>query len=110
MLPIDALLLPDPLEQGMQELLPDAPALPVPEAAPTGDARAAAHLLGEHLPGDTAAEDKDDARQASAVVHGRPAALAGPGLVPRRERRDGLPEFVGDQRFGHGSTSQPMRL
>src|SRR5512135_2509383 len=78
-LPVDALLLPDPLEQGVQEFLPDAAPLPVPQPAPAGHAGPAAHLLRQHLPGEAALQDEDDAGQAGAVVHRRPAALAGPG-------------------------------
>jgi hypothetical protein len=91
----------------VQELLPDAAALPVPQPSPAGDARAAAHLLREHLPGDAAAQDEDNPGQAGPVLDWGPAPLAGPGLVPREERRDSLPEFIRHQRLSHGCTSVP---
>src|SRR5262249_6867068 len=96
-LPVDALLLADPLEQGVQELLPDAAPLPVPEPAPAGHAGPAAHLLREHLPGDAAPQDEDDAGQAGPVVHRRPAPLAGASPVRR-------PERVGDPPLNHPRT------
>jgi hypothetical protein len=91
----------------VEQLLPDTAALPIPQATPAGDARAAAHLLGEHLPGDAASQDEDDAGQAGAVIDGRPAAAAGSGLVPREEGFDNFPKFIGDQGTGHGCTSIP---
>src|SRR5437870_3717652 len=103
MLPVDALLLPDPLQQGVQEFLPDAFALPVPQPAPAGHAGAAAHLLREHLPGDAALQDEDNAGQAGAVVHRRSAAFTGLSPVARQERLDDFPQFVGDKGASHGA-------
>src|SRR5439155_17995336 len=108
--PVDALLLPNPLEEGVQEFLPDAPALPVPQPPPTGDAGATAHLLGEHLPRDATPQDEDNPGQAGTVIDRRPAPLARPRLMPREQRGDGLPKFVRYQRFGHGCTSRPGTL
>src|SRR5437773_1016988 len=73
--PVDALLAADPLEQGAEELLPDAAALPLPQPPPTRNAGATAHLLGEHLPGDAAPQHEDDPGQASAVIDRRSAPL-----------------------------------
>jgi len=103
MLPVDAPLLPDPPEQGVQEFLPDAAALPAPQPAPAGHPGAAAHLLRQHLPGDAALQDKDDAGQAGAVVNRRAATFAGPGPVARQERLNDLPKFIGYKRTGHGA-------
>ena len=72
------------VEHGVQQLLPDAPALPVAQPPPAGDTGATTHLQGEHLPGDATAEDEDDAGQAGAIIDGRPAPLAGLRLVPRQ--------------------------
>jgi hypothetical protein len=90
-LPVDALLLADPLEQGMEELLPDAAPLPVPQSPPTGHAGAAAHFLGQHLPGNAALEHEDDASQAGSVVHRRAAALPRAGAVARQQWLDNFP-------------------
>src|SRR4051794_29700377 len=106
--PVDALLLPDPLEEGAEEFLPDAPALPVPQPPPAGDAGAAAHLLGEHLPRDAAPQDEDNPRQAGSVIDRGPTPSAGAGLMPREEWCDRFPEFIGDQRLSHGCTSIPV--
>jgi hypothetical protein len=93
----------------MEQLLPDAPALPVPEAAPAGDPGATAHLQGEVFPGDAGLEDENDAGQARAVIDGGTAALAGLGLVSRQERLDRLPKFVRNQGARHGCTSNQRR-
>src|SRR5438876_7238096 len=87
----------------MQEFLPDAPALPVPQPAPARHTGATAHFLREHLPGDAAPQDEDDAGQAGAVVQGRSAAFAGPGAMARQERLDDLPQFIGYKRASHGA-------
>jgi hypothetical protein len=89
----------------MEQLLPDAPALPGSQAAPAGHARAAAHLLRQHLPGDAALQDEDDAGQTGAVVHRRPAALAGPGPMAREEWWDDLPELI--RHKGAGQEAPP---
>jgi hypothetical protein len=46
-------------EYGM-ELLPDPCVVPIAEAPPAGHAGAAAHLLGEHLPGNAGLQDKEN--------------------------------------------------
>jgi hypothetical protein len=75
----------------MEQFLPYAAPLPVPQAAPAGHAGAAAHLLREHLPGEATPQHEDDAVQAGPVVHRRSAALAGPGTMARQQRLDDLP-------------------
>lgn len=80
----------------MQKFLPDPPALPVPQPAPTGDTRTATHFQGKHLPRDAAAQDKDDAGEASAVIDRRSAPVTGTGLVLRKQGGNRFPEFVGD--------------
>ena len=103
MLPVDAFFLPDPLEESVQESLPDAAALPVAQPAPAGHARAAAHLLREHLPGDAALQDEDDPGQAGAVFDGWAAAFAGPGAVAREQWLDDFPQLVRNKRPSHGA-------
>lgn len=89
----------------MLELLPHAGFGPVAQSAPAGHARAAPHLLQQHLlwqhfPGDAAAEHEDDAGQAGSIRDAGPAAL---GLRPlRREKRFyDLPQLVGYKWFRH---------
>src|SRR5205085_413530 len=103
LVPVDALLLPDPLEQRVQELLPDAPALPVPQPAPARHTGATAHFLRQHLPRDAAVQDEDNPGQAGPVIHGWSAALAGLGAMARQEGLDDLPQFVGYKRASHGA-------
>jgi hypothetical protein len=93
------------VQQAVQQFLPDAAALPESQAAPAGDARAAAHLQGQVFPGQAGLEHENDAGQASAIINGRAAALAGLGLVSGQERLDRLPEFVRNQRTRHSYTS-----
>src|SRR5438128_4193088 len=81
------------------------PALPVPQPPPARHARAAAHLLREHLPGDATLEDEDDAGQAGPVIDGWPAALTGPGAVARQQRLDDLPQLIRHKRASHGAPS-----
>ena len=50
-----------PRQQVLVELLPDLRLVPIPQPAPAGHARAAAHLPGQHLPGDAAPENEEDA-------------------------------------------------
>ena len=57
------------------ELLPHAGVRPRHQAAPAGAAGAAPHLLGEHLPWDSGAQDVKDARQYGAVGN-RPTPMA----------------------------------
>ena len=51
------------------EAIPDADLLPVAQPAPAGHARATAYLLGQHLPRNARAQDKQDAGQRGAVGH-----------------------------------------
>ncbi len=58
-----------PRQQCLVEPLPDAGLVPVPQPAPAGHARAAAHLFGQHLPGDAAPQNEQDARKSLPVRH-----------------------------------------
>ena len=78
------------------EPFPDAGLLPVTQAPPTGRAAPAAEFRGQHLPGNPALEDEDDAGQGGAVGDTGSSPL-GFGWLLRQERLDGLPEVVGDQ-------------
>src|SRR5262249_49706814 len=82
LVPVDQALATQAVQQGVQQLPPDATALPGPQAAPAGDPGAAAHLQGQHLPGDATAEDENDAGQTGAVIDGRTTPLPVWRLVP----------------------------
>ena len=84
----------------MLEPLPDAGAVPIAQPSPAGDAASAAHFLREHLPGDAALQDEDDARQAGPVGHRRTPAL-GLRSLPWEQRLDDLPQLVGYQWSSH---------
>jgi hypothetical protein len=49
--------------------------VPLLEPTPAGHARSASHLLGQHLPGDTALEDKQDAGESCPVIDAWPATV-----------------------------------
>jgi len=89
----------------MEQLLPNATALPVSQATPAGDAGAAAHFQGQVFPGQAGLEYEHDAGQTSAILNGRTAALARPSFVSRQKRLDYLPKFVGNQWTRHGCSS-----
>ena len=86
--------------------VPDPGRLPVAQAPPAGHARAAAQLLGQHLPGDAGLEHEDDAgqgRRGPARAGGRPWAWAAPAAAAARS----IPQLVADQGLAHaGRTSQ----
>ncbi len=88
--PVDLVRLPKPVEQHLVYLVPYACSLPIPQAAPTGHAAAAAHLLGKHLPGDAAAEHEHDSGQRCPIVQPRSPAL-GLGRLRWQQRLDDCP-------------------
>jgi len=71
------------------------------EAPPAGHPRAAAHLLGEYLPGNSRLEDEQNARKSCAIAHARAPAL-GFRSLRRQEWFDNSPKFVGYEWFRHG--------
>ena len=64
-------------QQRFVQPVPDPDFLPVAQSAPAAHARAAAHLLREHLPRDATAEHKEDARE-----HGADRDRRAPGILP----------------------------
>src|SRR5690606_7085893 len=92
-------------EEQSMHLRPDARSLPVPEPAPAGHARATAHLLGQHLPGNAAAQDKEDAGQTCAGRQGLAPRSAKSAPLDRDEGFDDVPQFVIQQGFGHDRAS-----
>jgi hypothetical protein len=74
--------------------------VPFSEASPTGHARAASHLLGQHLPGYAALEDEQDAGESGAIVDvGSPSF--GLGRLFWEQRLDHFPQFVCNEFFSH---------
>ena len=90
-------------DQGHMGRLPDARAGPRGEAAVAGTARAPAQFRRQGLPAKAFPEDKDDAVEAPAVRDTAPPSLGG-GEVLGQQRGQGIPQFVGHQRF-HGRVS-----
>ncbi len=77
--------------------------VPLFQASPAGHAATAAHLLGQHLPGDARPEHEQDAGEGGPIVDARPAAL-GLGRFPGQERLDHFPKFVGYEFLSHTFT------
>ena len=82
---------------------PHACLLPVTQAPPARHAAAAAQLLGQHLPGDAAFQDKDDARQGGAVGDAAWSSTFGLGWLWWQEGRDDLPQPITDQWRTHAA-------
>src|SRR5215216_972035 len=88
---------------------PHARLLPLLEAPPAAHARAAAHLLGQHLPGYAALQDEDDGGEGCAVVDARSTALGLWGLLGQ-QRLDHFPQFVCNEFFSHTITLPTTRF
>ncbi len=84
------------------QLSPDTDRLPVAQPSPACHARPTAHLLGEHLPGDAALQNKQDAGQRRPVWDRWPTAFR---LRPlrRQQRFDQGPQFIRYKRIGHAA-------
>jgi hypothetical protein len=81
---------------------PHARSLPVAQATPAGHATAAAHLLGQHLPGNTTLQDKHNAAKRGPVGNTAWTAASVLGPLGRQQRGDDTPQFIIDQCFAHG--------
>src|SRR5436190_24377050 len=81
--------------------VPHTGQLPVAQASPARHPRTAAQFLRQHLPRDSAAEDKENAGQTRAIRNARPSAFGSTGWN-RQERFDKIPQRIGEQRDGHG--------
>src|SRR3954471_13358154 len=101
--PVDQPGLAEPVEQRVVERLPDAGLLPIAEPAPAAHPAAAAHLLREHLPGDAALEDEEDAGQRRAILDRRTAAFRAWRMGRKQGAEEG-PEGVGNERCCHAPT------
>ena len=80
--------------------IPHARVLPVAHATPARHPRPAPEFLREHLPGNTAAKDEDNAGEARAIQNARPPTLW-PACRNRQERFDKIPQRIWKQRGGH---------
>jgi hypothetical protein len=85
--------------------IPNARPLPIAQAPPARHPRPAPEFLREHLPGNAAAKDEDDARQARAIRNAWSATLW-PSWKNRQEGFDKIPQPIWKQRRGH----TPFRL
>ncbi len=97
------------VEERTPEPIPDTCLLPVTEPAPARHARAAAHLLRQHLPGDAGAQDEEDAGQGGAIRHAGPTALWLRRLG-REQRLHHRPERVSDKGLAHAPTNARDRV
>src|SRR3712207_4176493 len=100
-LPVDLVGLAQPIQQDSMQLFPHACLVPFLETTPAGHARAASHLLGQHLPRDAALQDEQYAGEGRPpVVDARPAAL-GLGWLFREQRLDHFPQLIGNEFLSH---------
>ena len=80
--------------------IPHARLLPVAQATPARHSRPAPEFLREHLPGNTATKDEDNACQARAIRDARPTTLWA-SWENRQERFHKIPQRIWKQRGGH---------
>jgi hypothetical protein len=73
--------------------IPNARPLPIAQAPPARHPRPAPEFLREHLPGNAAAKDEDDARQARAIRNAW-SATSWPSWQNRKEGFDKIPQRI----------------
>ena len=84
--------------------------LPADQAAPAGAARPAAHLAGQHLPGDAGSQDEENAGQNRAVGNRRAAVSVAPPRAPLRDQRfEPRPDRIIDEGMRHARPYQAAR-
>ena len=81
----------EPIQQRKVDQIPHARPLPIAQAPPARHPRPAPEFLREHLPGNAAAKDEDNAGQARAIRNARPATFGRRGRN-RQERFDKIPQ------------------
>jgi hypothetical protein len=74
----------EPVQQRKVHQIPNAPPLPIAQAPPARHSRSAPEFLREHLPGNAAAKDEDDARQARAIRDAWSATLWRRGRIGKK--------------------------
>ena len=85
------------------QAIPNAFALPLPQAPPASHATAEAKFLGKVFPRDAGEENEHDAVEGGTVIDAGPAA-SGRGLASRYQRFKFLPELLADQGSFHACT------
>ncbi len=98
--PINLVVAREPIQQRKVDQIPHARLLPIAQATPARHPRPAPEFLREHLPGNTAAKDEDNAGEARAIRDARPPA-SWPTWWNRQERFDKIPQRIWKQRGGH---------
>src|SRR5436190_5443259 len=101
--PINSPLARQPIEYGEVDEIPHTGQLPVAQASPARHPRTAAQFLRQHLPRDSAPEDKENAGETRTIRNARPSALWPMGWN-RHERFDKIPQRIREQRDGHSRT------
>src|SRR6185437_14688031 len=93
-------------EQDLDELEPNAGLLPGLQPTPTGHAAATAHLDGEILPRNAGFEDEEDAGEGLAILQGLSTGIAETTWLGWwQQGMEDVPQFIGNQWFGHDSNS-----
>ena len=98
--PINSAVARQPIEYREMDEIPHTGQLPIAQASPARHPRTAAQFLRQHLPLDSAAEDKENASQTRTIRNARPSAFGSMGWN-RQERFDKVPQGIGEQRDGH---------
>jgi hypothetical protein len=80
----------EPIQQRKVDQIPHSRALPIAQAPPACHPGSATGLLGEHLPGNAATKDEDNASEARAIRDTRPPTLWSSGWN-RQERLAKIP-------------------
>ena len=82
------------------QTLPDTRFVPATQSTPAGHARATAHFLGQHLTGNTRAQDEQNALQGGAIGDER-SATSWLGRRRWQQWLDNRPEFIGYDLISH---------
>ena len=98
--PINLVVAREPIQQRKVDEIPYARPVPIAQAPPARHPRSASEFLREHVPGNAAAENKQNARKTRAIGDARPSAF-GPTRWSGQERFDNIPQRIGKQRGGH---------
>jgi hypothetical protein len=83
----------EPVQQRKMNQIPHARALPIAQTPPARHPRSAAEFLREHLPGDAAAEDKQNAGETGAIRDAWASAFR-PIEWSWQERFDKIPQRI----------------
>src|SRR5215470_2882421 len=88
--PINLVVASEPIQKRKVDQIPDARPLPIAQAPPACHPRSAPELLREHLPGNAATKNEDNASEARTIRDTRPPTLWSSGWN-RQERLDKIP-------------------